>query len=158
MKISKNGLELIKQEEGLRLKAYKCQAGVWTIGFGHTAGVKEGDMITEEEADKLLKEDLAKSEEWVNKLVKVKINKNQFDSLVSFVFNLGPGALQNSSLLKFLNNEKYYEASQEFKWWRKAGGEISEGLMKRRFRERDLFNSYPNFLKTKLDNWEKEYN
>ncbi|SKA08641.1 lysozyme [Cetobacterium ceti] len=158
MKIGKNGLDLIKQEEGLRLKAYKCQAGVLTIGYGHTRGVKENDVITEEQAEKLLIEDLAESEKWVNKLVKVPLSQNQFDALVSFVFNLGAGALQDSTLLKNLNQGQYYQASQEFKWWRKAGGEVLEILMRRRFRERDLFNSYPNFLKTQLGNWRVEYN
>lgn len=158
MKIGKNGLDLIKQEEGLRLKAYKCQAGVLTIGYGHTRGVKENDVITEEQAEKLLIEDLAESEKWVNKLVKVPLSQNQFDALVSFVFNLGPGALQISDLLKNLNKGQYYQASQEFKWWRNAGGKVLEILMRRRFRERDLFNSYPNFLKTQLGNWQVEYN
>lgn len=158
MKISKNGLDLIKQEEGLRLKAYRCQANILTIGYGHTKNVKENDSISVEQAEKLLIEDLAESEKWVNKLVKVPLNQNQFDALVSFVFNLGPGALQDSTLLKNLNQGKYYETSQEFKWWRKANGKVSEGLIRRRFRERDLFNSYPNFLKTQLGNWRVEYN
>ncbi|BEM36217.1 hypothetical protein SME06J_49090 (plasmid) [Serratia marcescens] len=91
MNISEIGLAFIKQFEGLPLSAYQCPANVWTIGYGHTAGVQPGNMITEQEADNCLRLDIAESVRAVNRLVKVTLTSNQFDALVSFVFNLGAG-------------------------------------------------------------------
>jgi len=103
MKIGNKGLEMIKHFEGLELKAYQCAAGVWTIGYGHTKDVVEGDIITEEQADEMLVEELKEYENYVNTLVTCDLNQNQFDALVSWVYNLGPANLQASTLLKVLN-------------------------------------------------------
>lgn len=160
MKISENGIEFIKNEEGLRLKAYQCSGQVWTIGYGHTKGVKENDVITEKQAEELLVNDLKFFEKEVNKLVKVYINQNMFDALVSLSFNIGTGkeGLGGSTLLKELNKNNYIETYNQFKWWRKSKGKILQGLIKRRFRERALFNSYPNYFNLPLNkDWEDEY-
>ena len=93
MKTSNNGLQLIKNFEGCRLTAYKCPAGVWTIGYGHTAGVKQGMTITQEQADNYLKSDLVIYENHVNNLNR-SFNQNEFDALVSFTYNCGAGSLQ----------------------------------------------------------------
>lgn len=90
MKTSEKGLELIKHFEGLRLQAYQCSAHVWTIGYGHTAGVQPGDSVTTEQADSLLRQDTEESERSVARYVTVPLNNCQFDALVSFTFNLGP--------------------------------------------------------------------
>lgn len=139
MKTSLNGLKIIKDFEGLRLKAYKCSAGVWTIGYGHTSGVKEGDVITKEQAEKYLKKDVISFENTVNGVVKVKLNQNQFDALVSLVFNIGSGAFKKSTLLKKLNAGDYDSASEQFLVWVKAGGQTLKGLVNRREQERALF-------------------
>ena len=139
MKTGRNGINLIKSFEGLRLHAYKCPAGVWTIGYGHTKGVKKGDMITELKAETLLIIDLQSSENTINTLVKVPLTQNQFDALVSFVFNVGSGNFQKSTLLKKLNNKDYIGTSNEFKKWVYANKKVMQGLVKRRNAERELF-------------------
>ncbi|MEI7474681.1 MAG: lysozyme [bacterium] len=139
MKTSTNGINLIKHFEGCRLTSYKCPAGVWTIGTGHTGGIKQGQTITQTQADELLANDLKVFENAVNSLVKVPINQAQFDSLVSFTFNCGPDALKGSTLLKLLNAKNYIEAGQEFKKWNKAGKTELLGLTKRRKAEEVLF-------------------
>lgn len=144
MKTGKKGIELIKQFEGCKLTAYKCPAGVWTIGYGTTGKVDNKaigkDMkITKTKAESLLKEDLATFEKSVSNYVKVPINQNQFDALVSFVYNVGAGALKGSTLLKKLNKKDYQGAAEEFLKWNKAGGKVMEGLKRRREAERKLF-------------------
>jgi lysozyme len=143
MRTSNKGLELIKQHEGLRLSAYKCPAGVWTIGYGHTVTAKRGQTITQEQADELLRADLINSEESVKALVKVPLQQCQFDALVSFVFNLGRGAFAKSGLLKLINAKNIVNAAQEFPKWNKArvGGVLQAlpGLTKRRHEEQCLF-------------------
>ena len=141
MKISQEGLSLIKKFEGLRLKAYKCSANVLTIGYGHTGGVKETYKITLEEADSLLKKDIAKFEEYVSDNVMVKLNQSQFDALVAWTFNLGPGNLRESTMLKKLNSEDYASVPSEMKRWNKAGGKTLDGLIRRRKAESLLFES-----------------
>ena len=141
MKISQEGLSLIKKFEGLRLKAYKCSANVLTIGYGHTGGVKETDKITLEEADSLLKKDIAKFEEYVSENVMVKLNQSQFDALVAWTFNLGPGNLRESTMLKKLNNQEYESVPFEMRRWNKAGGKTLDGLIRRREAESLLFES-----------------
>lgn len=159
MKISQKGIELIKNEEGLRLHAYQCPGNVWTIGYGHTKGVKENNTITETQAEELLREDIIYFEKLVNRLVKIEINQNMFDALVSLAFNVGSGNFSTSTLLKELNKSNYIETYNQFKWWRKSGGKILEVLVRRRFRERALFNSYPNYFSLPLNkNWDEEYN
>lgn len=137
--MSKQGLELIKHFEGLRLAAYKCSAGVWTIGYGHTGGVNPGDIIDEITAESLLRKDVAVSESAVSRLVSVPLNQHQFDALVSFVFNLGAGNFRTSTLLKKLNAGDYSGAADEFSRWINAGGKPLPGLARRREAERLLF-------------------
>lgn len=141
MKTSQKGIDLIKEFEGCRLNAYQDSVGVWTIGYGHTVDVKQGDSITQEEAEQLLKDDLLIYEDGVNNLVKVEINQDMFDALVSFAFNLGVGALGKSTLLKLLNRGKYSEASDHFTKWVYAGGVVLKGLVRRREAEQRLFRS-----------------
>jgi lysozyme len=139
MRTGINGLTLIKQFEGLRLQAYKCPADRWTIGYGHTADVSANDAITEEDALFFLRQDVAESERAVNQYVHVPLTQNQFDALVSFVFNLGIGSFRNSTLLKKLNAGDDDGAAQEFGRWIHAGGKTSPGLVRRREAERALF-------------------
>lgn len=145
MKASNKALELIKESEGLRLNAYRCSAGVLTIGYGHTKDVREGLRITEPEAETLLKMDLVDCESAVNKFVKVQLNQNQFDALVDFVFNFGETKFRLSTLLKKLNDGNYKEASEEFLRWNKAFDPKKKvyvelaGLTKRRTKEKELF-------------------
>ena len=141
MKISLEGLSLIKKFEGCRLKAYYCSGGVLTIGYGHTGGVKETDTITQEEADKLLKGDILKFEQYVSDNVKVDLDQSQFDALVAWTFNLGPGNLRESTMLKKLNNEDYESVPFEMRRWNKAGGKTLDGLIRRREAESLLFES-----------------
>ena len=139
MKTSKNGINLIKTYEGCRLEAYKCPAGVWTIGYGHTAGVKKGDKITQLQADTLLFVDLQKFENAINKAVKKPITQNEFDALVSFAFNVGIGNFEKSSLLRLINMGHFELAAQQFERWIYAGGKPLNGLKKRRRAEKTLF-------------------
>ena len=139
MNVSETGIELIKKFEGCVLKAYKCPAGVWTIGYGHTSGVKEGQTITKAQAKELLIQDLRPFEIGVNNLVNVPLNQNQFDALVSFCYNLGTGNLKNSTLLKLLNKGDYNGAAEQFDHWIYAGGKKLNGLVKRRAAEKKLF-------------------
>jgi len=141
MKISEEGISLIKRFEGCRLEAYKCSAEVLTIGYGHTGGVKEDDTITQEEADKLLKADVFKFEKNVEDNVKVELNQSQFDALVAWTFNLGVGNLRSSTMLQKLNNEDYTSVPSEMKRWNKAGGKTLDGLIRRRKAESLLFES-----------------
>jgi lysozyme len=135
---SPTGIALIKRFEGLRLKAYLCPAGIATIGYGHTYLVNINDpAITEEEADRLLAEDLKLYEKAVTEMVKVPINQNQFDALISFAFNLGTGALRGSTLMKKLNAGQ--PCSAEFDRWVFAAGKALPGLVRRRAAERRLF-------------------
>lgn len=144
MKTSDKGLSLIKGFEGFRGRAYKCPAGVWTIGYGHTGlEVKSGSVITEWQGGELLKKDIARFERAIDNLVKVPLNQNQFDALVSFVFNVGEVAFSKSTLLKLLNAKDYTGAAAQFPRWNKGGGKVLPGLVKRRAAERKLFESKP---------------
>lgn len=141
MNISKNGLDLLRHFEGCRLEAYKCAAGVWTIGVGHTGPyVVEGLRISDVQAEEFLKQDLKIFEDAVTTHVKVPLNNNQFDALVCFVFNVGRNAFFSSSLLKLLNDgaDKRIVAA-EFQRWNKVDGKMIEGLTRRRRAESDLF-------------------
>jgi len=139
MKISQEGVNLIKHFEGCRLEAYKCPAGVWTIGYGHTKGVKEGDEIEQEAAEAFLIEDLEKFEQAVMRLVEVPLTQQQFDALVSWTFNLGAGNLAESTLLRKLNNYQYAEVPEQMMRWVRAGGQVLDGLVKRRAAEAAMF-------------------
>lgn len=133
------GLELIKRFEGLKLKAYVCPGGKWTIGYGHTETAKKGMVITEGEAFGLLFKDVAKFEDVVRRLVKAPLTDNQFSALVSLAYNIGEGNLARSTLLKLLNNREYDRAADEFLKWRMSGGKVLKGLENRRAAERELF-------------------
>lgn len=139
MHISKEGIELIKNFEGCELKSYQDSVGVWTIGFGHTKDVKEGDEINQEHAEFMLTEEMPEYEGYINNMVKVPLEQNQFDALCSWVYNLGPTNLKNSTLLTVLNQERYKEVPQEIKRWNKAGGVVLNGLIVRRQAEALLF-------------------
>ena len=141
MRINKEGLSIIKQCEGCRLKAYLCPSLIPTIGYGHTTGVKLGDSITQADADIYLRQDIKRFEQAVSALVKVPINENQFSALVSFAFNVGVGNLKASTLLKNLNLRDYKGCSNEFdRWVYGSNKKPLEGLKKRRKLERELFN------------------
>lgn len=132
-------VSVLKKFEGCRLKAYRCPAGVWTIGYGHTSEVREGQWITQDQAESLLKEDLVEFARYINKMVTVPLNQNQFDALVCFCYNIGPGNFKGSTLLRLLNDGYYVAASNEFPKWRKAGGRVLLGLVRRRAKVRELF-------------------
>ncbi len=142
MKLSNNGLSLIKSFEGVRLTAYKAvqTEKYWTIGYGHYGpDVKQNMKITQAQADAYLKSDVARFEKAVNENVKVPLNQNQFDALVSFTYNCGEGALQRSTLLELLNQGKYEAAANQFDVWNKSSGKVLAGLVKRRAKEKELF-------------------
>ncbi|MDK2375269.1 lysozyme [Serratia fonticola] len=144
MNISANGIALIKQFEGCKLKAYKDSVGVWTIGYGWTQAVdgkqiKAGMAIDQPTADRLLKCGVVQYEQAVNQLVKAKINQQQLDALVSFAYNLGIRSLSTSTLLKKLNAGDKQGAADEFLKWTNAGGKELRGLVTRRAAERELF-------------------
>lgn len=139
MKTGMNGLHLITEYEGLRLQAYKCPTDIWTIGYGHTAGVSANDVITEEEALFFLRQDVAETEQAVNQYVHVPLTQNQFDALISFTFNVGVGNFRTSTLLKKLNAGDDDGAAREFGRWIHAGGKTLPGLVRRREAERALF-------------------
>lgn len=145
MLVSKNGIELIKKHEGLRLKAYLCPAKVWTIGYGATFyengdKVKEGERISMERAEQLLTFHVGLFAKQVEKAIKVPINQNQFDALVSFAFNVGMGAFRGSTLLKMINVAPNVSGIREqFLRWNKGGGKVLVGLTKRREQESKLY-------------------
>lgn len=135
MKVSKVGLDIIKKYEGLRLEAYKCPAGVWTIGYGHTKGVKKGDVISEKEASNLLTEDVSRAEKAVDKYHGVyNWNQNEYDALVSFAFNLG-----NIVQLTASGERDREGIARAIPLYVNAGGKKLEGLVKRRQEELGLF-------------------
>ncbi|MCZ2203986.1 lysozyme [Bartonella sp. A05] len=143
-KISKEGLALIKQWEGLRLHAYQDAIGVWTIGYGHTeqAGepiVQDGMKITASQAEVILRRDLEQFEETVEKAVLQPLNDEQFSALVSFCYNVGSKAFCNSTLLKKLNKGDYEFVPAELQKWIKAGGKRLKGLVNRRAAEAGLW-------------------
>ena len=139
MKTSQYGIDLIKHFEGCELKAYKCPAGVWTIGYGHTKGVQPGDEWSEDHADHMLQVELEEYEGYVDKYVTAPLGQNQFDALVSWTYNLGGGNLSASTMLKVLNAGEYDEVPNQMLRWNKAGGKVLEGLTRRRQAEADMF-------------------
>lgn len=142
--ISENGLSMIASFESFEPKAYYCPAGVLTIGYGHTGTnaqgqeLQEGDTVNHEQAMRLLYEDVLWAEDAVNEQ-RLHLTQNQFDALVSFVFNVGATAFAHSTLLKNLKAGDFDEAADEFLRWNKAGGKVLRGLTARREAERDLF-------------------
>ena len=145
MELSKNGLEQIKLREGFRKEAYLDTANIWTIGYGTTriAGVpvKKGDTIDVGKATACLLEDCKCTVAAVNRLVKVQLTQNQFDALVSFVYNLGAAALEHSTLLRYLNVGRYKSAADQILQWVYSGGKVTPGLVTRRKSEWLQFNS-----------------
>ena len=134
-----NILDLIRKFEGLRLQAYQDSVGVWTIGYGHTSGVTQGMTCTKEQAEQWLENDFFMAKNDVKAVVKVPLRENQLDALASFVFNLGVRKLIQSTLLKKLNAGDYSGAAAEFDKWVFAGKVKLNGLVKRRAKERQLF-------------------
>lgn len=140
MKISAAGIELLKQFEGCRLTAYQDSVGVWTIGFGTTTGVKEGQTISQIKAEEYLRFDLAIFEKAVTESLKVPVNQNQFDALVSFTYNVGVSAFRSSTLLNLINEKTDKKVvAAEFSKWVKAGNQTLPGLVSRRKAESELF-------------------
>ena len=143
-KTSPRGVQFIKDGEGCSLRAYKCPAGVWTIGYGHTSAsgspvVFEKMTITQREADEILKSDLRKFEEAINRLVQVPLNQSQFDALVSLSFNIGIDRFGKSTLLKKLNAGDYDAVPNEMMRWNRIGKKVSKGLTNRRAKEAALW-------------------
>lgn len=139
MKISAEGLALIKKFEGCELEAYQDAVGVWTIGYGHIKGVKEGMTITKQQAEEMLEEELIEYENYVKEAVKYQLDQCMFDALVSWTYNLGPSNLNSSTLLKVLNAGDYDGVPEQIKRWNKAGGKVLQGLVRRREAEALLF-------------------
>jgi len=130
---------IIKHYEGLRLKAYRCPAGVWTIGYGHTGGIKENDEITESDADRLLYQDMHDAFDCIEHYVDEDLTDYETAALISLVFNIGCNAFRGSQICRLLNEGNMKAAAQQFQWWRKGGGQVLPGLVKRRESERRLF-------------------
>lgn len=146
MKTSREGVKLIisfegkhRKIDGGRYQAYQCPAKVWTIHAGVTEGVHEGMVVTDAEGEAMFRAALAKFENAVIDLVKVDINQNQFDALVSFAYNCGSGALAKSGLLKKVNAGDFAGAKREFGKWTRGGGKVLPGLVRRREEEAALF-------------------
>ena len=139
MKISQEGIALIKKFEGCKLESYLCAANVPTIGYGSTKDIKMGMTISQERAEELLLRDLEVYEDAVNKAVELPLHQHQFDALVSWTFNLGGANLNASTMLKVLNQGAYEDVPYQMKRWNKAGGKVLEGLTRRRLAESLLF-------------------
>ena len=139
MKTSPKGIALIKEFEELRLKAYLCPGGVWTIGNGHTASVKPGMVISEAQAEEYLKADLIAFERYLNGLG-LALNQNQFDALISFIYNVGTGNFSNSTLLRKVRaNPQDNSIVDEFLRWVYSKGRVLPGLQRRRLAEMKLY-------------------
>ena len=147
-KVSDNCIRMIKHHEGVRYQPYQDPIGLWTVGVGHLIGDGKSlpqewnKTFTSEEVDDILKDDLARFERGVNTLIPItRLTQNQFDALVSFSFNVGLGNLQASTLRQKLNRGDYEGAANEFPKWRKAGGRVLNGLVRRRADEKAMFMS-----------------
>lgn len=156
MKMSKKGLDKLAEWEGVKTEVYKDSAGLPTIGVGHLLtkdelrsgkinilgrNVKYGDGLTEDQVEALFQQDIVSRETAVDKLVRVPLSQNQFDALVSFVFNVGRQAFQNSTLLKVLNDGRYQDVPDQLERWIYSGGKKVDGLVNRRRNEISLWNS-----------------
>lgn len=138
--VNEAGVRLVQEFEGCRLDAYRCPAGVPTIGYGATGpDIRMGMVWTQEQADARLVEDLARFADGVERLVEVDLSDNQFAAIVSFAFNVGLGAFRDSTLLRKLNAGDYLGAADQLPRWNKGGGRVLPGLTRRRAAERDLF-------------------
>lgn len=139
MKISDNGLALIKKFEDCRLHAYQDSVGVWTIGYGHTQSVHPGMQIDQHTADVFLAADALHVCVGMAPFIHVALNQNQIDALADFAFNLGVGALAHSTLLHFVNEGHFAQAAEQFTRWNHAGVHVLAGLTRRREAEKELF-------------------
>ncbi|OPB09052.1 lysozyme [Pseudomonas synxantha] len=139
MRTSQRGVSLIKSFEGVRLKSYQDSVGVWTIGYGTTRGVTVGMAISYEQAERMLLNDIGRFEPEIERLIKVRLNQDQWDALMSFTYNLGAASLESSTLLKLLNTGDYAGAAEQLLRWNTAGGNVLAGLVKRRAAERKVF-------------------
>ncbi len=140
---SEEGIALIKKFEGCELEAYQCSANVWTIGYGHTRDISEGDTCTQADADEMLVDDLQEFEGYVNELVDAELTQSQFDALVAWTYNLGPTNLKSSTMLKEINAKNFARVPSEMRRWNKAGGKTLYGLIRRRQAESLLFMNEP---------------
>lgn len=144
MKLSQRGIDLIKQFEGYSSKAYPDPAtggAPWTIGYGTTKGVKPGMVITAQQAEKMLRNDVAKFESGVSSLIAAPTTQGQFDAMVSLAYNIGLGNFGKSTLLKKHNARCYTCAADQFRVWNRANGKVMNGLTKRRAAEREVYMS-----------------
>jgi lysozyme len=145
MQVSFNGLEILKEHEGFRAEAYKDTGGVWTIGYGTTRvdskPVIQGMKCTNAQALEWLRADTSSTQTAINQLVRVPINQNQFDALVSFVYNVGEDRFRKSTLLRLLNAGDYTGAANQFPRWNKDNGKVIPGLVSRRLVEQSMFNT-----------------
>lgn len=144
MKLSQRGIDLIKQLEGYSSKAYPDPAtggAPWTIGYGTTKGVKPGMVITAQQAEKMLRDDVAKFESGVSSLITSPTTQGQFDAMVSLAYNIGLGNFGKSTLLKKHNARCYTCAADQFRVWNRANGKVMNGLTKRRAAEREVYMS-----------------
>lgn len=143
MKLSNQGLINLKKREGVRNDVYRDSAGFLTVGVGHLVkpgeSYKLGQRISDDEVNRLLREDVEEFETLVNTVVKIPLSQNQFDALVSLSFNIGPGGFKKSSVLRFLNLGQFEAAANAFLLWNKAGGKVSKGLVNRRAEEKQSF-------------------
>ena len=139
MEYSRPALALTERFEGVRFIAYQDSVGVWTVGYGHTFLVFKGMSCTQEQAEQWLITDLAAAVKFVNIHVQTEITQGEFDALVDFVFNLGCGSLEHSTLLRLVNERQFAAAANEFDKWDRAGGHVVAGLLRRRLAEEAEF-------------------
>ena len=140
MKASQTLIDHIKRTEACALEAYQDSAGVWTIGYGHTAGVKRGDCCTRYQAEQWLREDLARFEADANKVKRI-ATQGQFDAVLDFIYNCGSGNFNQSTLKKYIESgRKTYEIQQQFLRWVNSGGKFLGGLYSRRIWEAARWN------------------
>ena len=135
MKTSEEGIALIKKFEGCKLDAYQCSADVWTIGFGTTQGVKKGATCSQDEAETFLANDLCQFEQSILKMVDVSLKQNEFDALISWIYNLGASNFSESTLLRRINDNtdsSRADIPYQIKRWNRAGGKVLDGLVRRR--------------------------
>lgn len=142
MRLSVSGLQFIADNEaanGPELRAYQDTGGVWTIGYGHTRGVKMGDTCAAERAREWLLADVYDTEDSIDRRVRQSLNQNQYDALVDFVFNIGDAQFASSTLLKLLNADRFELVGPEFLKWKYDNHVEIPGLLARRLRTKELF-------------------
>jgi lysozyme len=153
LRTSPNGISLLKQHEGLRLKAYQDSRGVWTIGYGLTSAagivkVYKGMTITREQAEEYFRLALVKYENCIKETIRIPLEQHQFDALVSFCYNVGPGAFEGSSIAQYVNQKRFKDVPKRMALWIRAGKVYPKGLKKRRKDEGDVFLGRKDFAAT----------